>query len=69
MNLILIKGCCDGIVVILTIGGENQTDVATGQANPAIDGQLQGTVESLPGSGATYNQESYQRQVQLLMLL
>lgn len=48
--------CCQGV-----LGGENQTDVATGQANPA---QLQETIESLsPGSESIYNQESYQKQV------
>ena len=48
------------------VGGDNQTDVATGQANPAISSQLEGGGESLsagPGSGNVYNQESFQRQV------
>ena len=48
----------------LLIGGKNQTDVATGQANPGIDTHLQGTMESLPGgAGTAYSEDSYQRQV------
>lgn len=48
----------------VVLGGENQTDVATGQANPTISSQLQEGIESLSsGSGNVYNQESYQRQV------
>ena len=55
---------------ISTAGGDNQTDVATGQANPAVNAQLQGTMESLqpgPGSGSVYNQDSYQRQQQQVL--
>ena len=48
----------------LLVGEKNQTNVATGQANPSTDTHLQGTVESLPGGAGTANSEdSYQRQV------